>query len=69
MSLIKSTGLYGDSYLFEDVETLKTLSTEHDTRLDILEADDTSSKSRLGLLETDNTSSKSRISFLETEYI
>ena len=83
MSLITSTGLYGDSYLFEDVETLKTsitehdsridilesddTSTEHDTRIDILEVDNTSSKSRLGLLETDNTSSKSRLGLLETD--
>ena len=83
MSLITSTGLYGDSYLFEDVETLKTSITEHDsridilesdntsneqdTRIDILEVDNTSSKSRLGLLETDNTSSKSRLGLLETD--
>jgi hypothetical protein len=61
MSIIKSTGLYGDAYLFEDVETLKILSTEHDTRIDILEPDNTSSKSRLGLLETDNTTNKTNI--------
>ncbi len=83
MSIINSTGLYGDSYLFEDVETLKTsitehdshidilesdnTSNEHDTRIDILEVDNTSSKSRLGILETDNTSSKSRLGLLETD--
>ena len=67
MSIIKSTGLYGDAYLFEDVETLKILSTEHDTRIDILESDDVNSKSRLEVLEGDNTTSKSRISTLETD--
>jgi hypothetical protein len=51
---ISSTGLYGDSYLFEDVEQLKidvtTLTTdhlntktEHDGRLDLLEIDNISS--------------------------
>ena len=67
MSTINSTGLYGSSYLFEDVETLKTLSTEHDTRIDILETDDTSSKSRLVVLEGDNTLNKNNISTLEDD--
>ena len=60
MSTINSTGLYGSSYLLEDVETLKTLSTEHDTRIDILESDDVSSKSRLVVLETDNILKKNQ---------
>ncbi len=52
---ISSTGLYGDSYLFKDVEQLKidvttlttdqlTTKTEHDGRLDLLEIDNASSK-------------------------
>ena len=44
MSIINSTGLYGSSYLFDDVEHLKTLSAEHDTRLNILEPDNTTNK-------------------------
>ena len=66
-SIIKSTGLYGDAYLFEDVETLKTLSTEYDNRLDLLEPDNTSSKSRLAVLEGDNTTNKSNIATLTTD--
>jgi len=67
MSLIKSTGLYGDSYLFEDVESLKTSITEHDTRIDILESDDASSKSRLEVLEGDNITNKTNITTLTTD--
>ena len=73
-STIKATGLYGDAYLFEDVETLKTLSTEYDNRLDILEPDNTTNKSnisshttQIATLTTDNTSSKSRLGVLESD--
>ena len=52
---ISSTGIYGSSYLSEDVEQLKidvtsltgshlSVATEHDGRLDILETDNTSNK-------------------------
>ena len=75
---ISSTGLYGDSYLFEDVEQLKidvttlttdhlTTKTDHDGRLDLLEIDNTSSKSNIVTLETDNTSNIIRIGDLETD--
>ena len=67
MSLIKSTGLYGDAYLFEDVEQLKTDNTSSISRLGVLETDNTSSKSRLGILETDNTTNKSNIATLTTD--
>ena len=69
MSIINSTGLYGSSYLFDDVETLKTSITEHDTRIDTLESDDANSKSRLEVLEGDNTLNKSNISTLEGDNI
>ena len=69
MSIINSTGLYGDSYLFEDVQHLKTLSAEHDTLLDILEPENTTNKtnissniSRISTLESDNTTNKTNIS-------
>jgi hypothetical protein len=69
---ISSTGIYGSSYLYEDVEELKTnlttlttshlsTATNHDGRLDILETDNTSNKERLSGLEDDNTSNKGRL--------
>jgi hypothetical protein len=75
---ISSTGIYGSSYLLEDVEQLKidvttlttdhlTTKTEHDGRLDLLEIDNTSSKSNIATLETDNTSNITRIVTLETD--
>ena len=78
MSIINSTGLYGNSYLFEDVEQLKidvtTLTTDHlsvvtnhDGRLDVLEGDDTTNKSNIVTLTTDNTTNKSNIATLTTD--
>ena len=75
---ISSTGLYGDSYLFEDVEQLKidvttlttdhlTTKTEHDERLDLLEIDNTSSKTNIATLKTDVSSNITRIVTLETD--
>jgi hypothetical protein len=75
---ISSTGLYGDSYLFEDVEQSKidattlttdhlTTKTEHDGRLDLLEIDNTSSKTNIATLETDVSSNITRIVTLETD--
>ena len=75
---ISSTGLYGDSYLFEDVEQLKidvttlttdhlTTKTEHDGRLDLLEISDASNIPRIVELETDVSSNTTRIVTLETD--
>ena len=68
---ISSTGIYGSSYLFEDVEQLKidvtsltgshlSVATEHDGRLDILETDNTSNKINI-------SSNTTRIVELETD--
>ncbi len=62
MSTINSTGLYGDSYLFEDVEQLKidvttlttdhlSTKTEHDGRLDLLEIDNTRKQYNLNFVK------------------
>jgi hypothetical protein len=75
---ISSTGLYGDSYLLEDVETLKSnltilttdhlsTKTEHDERLDLLEISDVSNITRIGNLEISDASNIIRIGDLETD--
>ena len=75
---ISSTGIYGSSYLFEDVDQLKidvtsltgshlSVTTEHDGRLDILETDVTSNTTRIVELETDVSSNTARIVELETD--
>jgi len=80
MSIINSTGIYdNNSELVEDVEQLKidvdqlqldflnTAAGAVNSRVTILETDNTTNQINISILQSDNTSNKDRITVLETD--